>query len=166
MLNICLWHFTGCQSTWNEQCRRAVWQLLVGLSNTTKLIIAWFTSTRGVYHYHKQSAFRQTVSFFGTKESPLNSRYFQLLLFPSRSEYLDGWWNSKTKWKEPGQSEGKLAVFDKVMLLCSTRQEGKLSVEKRHTEMALLSTIRQCMFKWVSLKAKQKGEIASTVFAF
>ena len=68
MLHICLQHFTSCQSTWNQQRRVFVWQCLLTLSNTTKLIFAWFTSTRGVYLNHTQSALGQSVVSSGLKK--------------------------------------------------------------------------------------------------
>ena len=92
---------TWLQSVWHDQLWQCTLTDCFSLSNTTKLLIAWFTSTRGVYHYYKQWAFWQTVSFFRTKESPLNSRY------------SDGWWKSKTKCVQPGQSKGKWPLLIK-----------------------------------------------------
>jgi hypothetical protein len=43
-----------CQSTWHTQIGRSILDRHLSLSNTTKLIPAWFTSTRGVYLNHIQ----------------------------------------------------------------------------------------------------------------
>jgi hypothetical protein len=43
-----------CQSTWHTQIGRSILARHLSLSNTTKLIPAWFTSTRGVYLNHIQ----------------------------------------------------------------------------------------------------------------
>ena len=154
---------TWLQSVWQNQLSQLIPTDSLSLSNTTKLLIAWFTSTRGVYHNHKQGAFGQTVCFFRTKESPLNSRCFPCHLSFRGSGYLDGWWNSKTKCVEPGQSEGKWPFLKNND---AQPGRGKLLVKKRHTKMALLSPVRQCVFKWMLLKTQSTIYIASKVFAF
>ena len=44
--------FTWLRSAWQDQLSQTILTDCSSLSNTTKLIIAWFTSTRGVYFNH------------------------------------------------------------------------------------------------------------------
>ena len=56
------------------------------------------------------------------------------------SGHLDGWWNSKAKCVEPGQSVGKLAVLDKIIMLNQVEKKA-LSLEKAHIDGATVTCL-------------------------
>ena len=71
-ITFCVRLFNSRQSSCPTLHRLYGRQQATSLSNTTKLLFAWFTSTRGVYQYHTQRATTAICCFFRAKESLLN----------------------------------------------------------------------------------------------
>ena len=90
-----------------------------------------------MYHYHKQGAVRQTVCFFRTKESPLNSRSF-----PCRFSLwfrVLGWVTEQQgKVRRAWPVRRKVAVLDRITMPNQVEKKA-LSLENAHTDGATVT---------------------------